>query len=661
MTSQRNHNRPRTRSAAICWLAVAALLPVALLGAQAQNPTRDTTAAAQKTVTGTASITGSVAVDDAQGRPLRRVTIALSSGVLRVPQNTVTDDAGRFVITGLPAGTYTLSATRAGFVPAFYGAKKPGKGPGVPIVIVDGQRLTGIDIKLLHGGVISGVVRAPNGQPASCDVQVLSVQTVNGQKRTQSVLSAALAAGDVTNLNGTATDDRGQYRIYGLPPGDYIVQARVTGATEARPVSAAEVQWAEQATSAGNGGAPASLPPAPPNAQGVTYAPIFFPGVTDSAAATGVTLGPGETREGLDFAMQFVPTAKISGVLLDPAGQPQQGAQISLRSAQADAGDLAALISGLLGGSSSARTGPDGAFTLNGVTPGRYTLSARASAPKPGAAPQTEQAAAMAEVMAMMPGGNGGTLWAAQDVVVDGRDQSGVTLALQEGKSVSGTIVYEGGTPPANRAQTRVMLANLPTGSSPNDVAASMFGGSTLIASAGADGTFSIKGVTPNKYRLSVLTSGMMVNPLAPPVPGAWVLKSAMLNGRDISDVPLEVSANDDVSGIVATFTDHPTELSGTVQDQAGKGLAGYPIIVFSTDRSYWAAGSRRVQQVRPSSDGTFKVVGLPAGEYFMAAVVDLEPNDLSDPAFLENLAANSFKITLADGEKKVQDVKLGG
>ena len=94
----------------------------------------------------------------------------------------------------------------------------------------------------------------------------------------------------------------------------------------------------------------------------------------------------------------------------------------------------------------------------------------------------------MAEVMAMMPGESGGTLWAAQDVAVDGRDLSGVTLSLQQGKSVSGTIVYEGGTPPANRAQTRIMLANLPTGSSPNDAVAALFGGSMLMATAGADG-----------------------------------------------------------------------------------------------------------------------------------------------------------------------------
>jgi hypothetical protein len=67
------------------------------------------------------------------------------------------------------------------------------------------------------------------------------------------------------------------------------------------------------------------------------------------------------------------------------------------------------------------------------------------------------------------------------------------------------------------------------------------------------------------------------------------------------------------------------------------------------------------VQQARPSTDGKYKLTGLPAGEYYVSAVTDLDPNDLADPVFLEQLAATSFKITLGDGEKKTTDLKLSG
>jgi hypothetical protein len=183
-----------------------------------------------------------------------------------------------------------------------------------------------------------------------------------------------------------------------------------------------------------------------------------------------------------------------------------------------------------------------------------------------------------------------------------------------------------------------------------------MLGG--LAVSQAPDSTFQLKGVTPDKYRVGVAPAGLL---LAAAAPAGWILKSAMLGGRDVSDVPFEVKPSQDVSGLLVTFTDRPTELSGTVIDQAGRAAPGFPIVVFSTDRTYWTIGSRRVQQARPSSDGKYKLSGLPPGEYFVSAVTDLDPNDLADPLFLEQLAAASFKISLADGEKKTTDLKLAG
>ena len=64
---------------------------------------------------------------------------------------------------------------------------------------------------------------------------------------------------------------------------------------------------------------------------------------------------------------------------------------------------------------------------------------------------------------------------------------------------------------------------------------------------------------------------------------------------------------------------------------------------------------------VAAASDGKFKLAGLPPGEYYMAAVTEFEYPDLSDPSFLEQFTAGAFKITLAEGEKKVQDIRMGG
>jgi hypothetical protein len=81
---------------------------------------------------------------------------------------------------------------------------------------------------------------------------------------------------------------------------------------------------------------------------------------------------------------------------------------------------------------------------------------------------------------------------------------------------------------------------------------------------------------------------------------------------------------------------------------------------VCTVDRTLWLPGARRIRSARPATDGSFAVTGLPAGEYAIAAVEDLEDSYLADPAFLARLLASAYTVTLADGERKRQDLKVG-
>jgi protocatechuate 3,4-dioxygenase beta subunit len=608
---------------------------------------RDVTAAP----TGTGVIAGTVVTDEPSPRPLRRVSVMLASGELRFPQTVVTDNAGRFAFANLAAGNYTIVGTKPTYVQGFYGAKRPGRGPGVPIAVLEGQQITNVTLKMMRGGVITGVVRGQNGQPApGFNVQVYQVDSTGGSRRLTPMPTSS------------TTDDRGVYRAFGLAPGDYLVQIMPMSAllsSEARLVAPAEVRWADQAGGRGAAGASGMTPgPAPPTpGQTVSYAPVYYPGTPDAASAATVTVASGEERSGVDLSIAFVPTARVTGSVLDPDGRPFQGAQLSVGPAGGPS-DFASLIL-FAGGRSGARSGADGAFSLGGVTPGQYTLTARAS-PRTGNAPAASPAEAMLAAARMLGGSTGtATWWASTDLTIEGRDVSDLVLRLQPGMTVSGKIEFD-----SSAAQTpdvtkmRLSLMTPPSGSSPFDLAATMLIGGTQ-ATIAADGTFTFRGVTPGKYRLSVSGMGMV---LGQAVTGSgWTLKSAMLNGRDIADVPVEIKPNEDATGLVVTVTDRPTEVSGAVIDQAGRPAPGFPIIVFSTDRAYWTVGSRRIQQARPSSDGKYKLTGLPAGEYYVCAVTDLDPTQLYDPAFLETLSGGSFKITLADGEKKTQDLKLAG
>ena len=644
------------RSAVRAMLVCAAVLGAAVPSAQGQGAARDAKTAGTP-AKGTAELSVLVTTDESNARPLRRVSVAIQAGEIDIPNIAVTDDDGRVVFRNLAAGNYLLTAMRSGYVRTFYGSKLPGRGPGIPVTVLDGQKVANVRIRLLRGGVITGTIRTAAGRPAlNQAVQAVMVKSASGDRR-----AVNLEGG----LGGATTDDRGVYRIFGLAPGDYIVLVPSTvigAADELRPMTTAELKWADSVVAGGIAAAPATgVPAAPASAAAVSYAPVYFPGTAVATDAGVITLGPNEERRGVDFGLQLVPTAQISGRLVDAGGRPQNGVGITLRPVRPDGLDLFSSLFNATG-----RTTTDGTFTIRGVKPGSYTLSVR-SKPQtddPSADPKAQQKVEIGQAFAAL--GLGGvsdaTHWASEDVTVQGRDITDMVLTLRPGMMVTGKIVYEATTKtaPTDVSKTGLVLMTAPTGTGMNDLVSSLGGATSTSPTITPEGAFTIRGVMPGRYRLN-LPFAMMPLPGMSAFTGGWTLKSVMANGRDIADEPIEIRAGVDVSNVVVTFTDQPSELSGTVLDGAGRVTPDFPIIVFSTDRAYWTLGSRRVQTARPSSDGRFKVTGLPAGEYFVCAVTMVDRTEVYDPAFLSQLTGVSFKITIKDGEKKTVDLKLGG
>ena len=138
------------------------------------------------------------------------------------------------------------------------------------------------------------------------------------------------------------------------------------------------------------------------------------------------------------------------------------------------------------------------------------------------------------------------------------------------------------------------------------------------------------------------------------------MLKSAVVNGRDVADVPLDAVPGQALTGMVVTFADRMAEVAGTLVDAGGQPVTRYAIVVFSTERSHWLPNSRRIRSTIPATDGRFSVVGLPAGEYAVAAAENVETSDLADPAFLAELLTSAHRITIGDGERKVQNLRVG-
>jgi hypothetical protein len=81
-------------------------------------------------------------------------------------------------------------------------------------------------------------------------------------------------------------------------------------------------------------------------------------------------------------------------------------------------------------------------------------------------------------------------------------------------------------------------------------------------------------------------------------------------------------------------------------------------VIVFPVD-PLLRSSPRRTLSTRPATDGRFSFADLPAGEYLVVAMTDVEPNEWQRPEFLNQVAPAGVKVTLGQGEKKVQDLRI--
>jgi protocatechuate 3,4-dioxygenase beta subunit len=608
-----------------------------------QPPRDPRDAGSQAPLVGKGIVSGVVVVAGS-GQPARRARVSLSTSEAAGSRTAMSDEQGRFTFGSLPPGRFNLSASKAGHINGAYGQRRPGR-PGTPIQLADGQRLQ-VQLQIWRGGVITGTVLDEHGEAIpGTSVRAFRYVLQSGQRTLQSA--------------GTGqTDDRGIYRIFGLQPGDYIVNAtpRNTGAaaeidrlqTEIRSMT--ERIQAQPAASAVDAQATrerieamrAMLPPGDEPASG--YAPVYYPGTTAAASAATIAVGPGEEKGGIDFQYQVVPVARIEGIVT--GAQLPQSVQISLVNTGFD-----------VPGANPGGTRPDqqGAFRLTNVPPGQYTLIARATinpnrdgGPAGRGGPLIGRGAVPAGRAGLPPGAQPTRLWAATDVTVDGRNITNVVLALQQGMSFSGRIAFDGAAPPpTDLSRVRVTLAPVAVPGTPGELLTPAAG------AADAEGRFTITSVVPGRYRLTASSAGTT----------GWYLGSTVVDGQDSLDFPIDVKPNQTVNGAVVTFVDRQTELTGVIVNQRAEPVLDYSLIIYPADSRFWTPQSRRIVSTRPATDGRFTFRNLPAGEYRLAPVLDPEPGSWFDPTFLQQLDSGATRVSLGEGEKKEQNlrVQVGG
>ncbi|HEV3139456.1 MAG TPA: carboxypeptidase regulatory-like domain-containing protein, partial [Vicinamibacterales bacterium] len=545
------------------------------------QPPRDTSAQNKETAPApTGSILGRVVAADT-GRPIKRARVMATASELPGGRGMLTDDKGTFELTEMPAGRYTVNVSKSGFVALSYGQRRPLQ-PGTPLQLADGQQLKGVDFSLPRGSVIAGQVLDEDGEPMpGVNVRVMRYQFQQGERR----LSQA----------GTGqTDDRGQFRVWGLMPGEYYVNALARNNNFGGRGAGQFLPAGPPGGRGGRGAAPvaaAAVAGSGDDEDSLAYAPTYYPGVAAIEEAKSVTVGLSQEVVAINFNLLLVRTARISGRVTNPDGSVVSNGNINLAT---DAGR------GQMGQNFGGRIGRDGAFSIANVPPGRYILRARSGNPG---------------------NGNGGDnnappLYGSAPVSVNGQDLESVTVQLAVGATLTGTIVFPpGGASLPDPTQVRVMAPPI----DPDTL-----GGPQPNGRVDKDARFTLQGVPAGEHliRANGNTRG-------------WTLRSVTIGGRDVTDTPIAVRSGQAIGDIVITFTDKVTEINGTLSNGQNAPASDYTVLAFPTDATMWRAQSRQIQTTRPDQTGQFRIRGLPPGDYFLVAVDPAEQGEWFDPTYL--------------------------
>ena len=343
------------------------------------------------------------------------------------------------------------------------------------------------------------------------------------------------------------------------------------------------------------------------------FAPTYFPGTSEISEARPINLKLGETTPEVTFQLAAVRTISVGGTLVGGDGQPVKQGTLMLMTR--DSLRLAAFTM------ARAISGPDGSFLFRNVPPGLYTVQAWGR-------PITAAGNLNASEFGSCP------------VAVAGPDVLGVIVNVARGASARGRLVFEAGNAPqAKPGQVRVAGRPVAFDTAP------MAGGPNPTE-MNDDGTFAIHNLAGSWVLRADIQSA------------EWALKSITLEGKDVTDTPIEFEGKD-VEGLEVTLTSRHGSIGGAVADANGRPVRSYSVVVFAADPLKWTFPSRFLSVGRPNQDGRFKVTGLPPENYLVLAVPTLQGAEWQDPDYLETLRPFAQAITLGEGDAKTVDLKL--
>jgi len=467
-----------------------------------------------------------------------------------------------------------------------------------------------VRISMSPGGTINGIVMGANGKPVSdAAVGVVRRAYRNGQPA-------------IDLVDGKTTDDRGAYRLYRLPPGEYYVVALASRATPAGVAAAA-------------------------SAKGEAAVNTFYPNALDAPSARPVTVNSGDELSGIDIqvrtSMMFSVTGHVTSAL--PAGSEIGAINGALRQPIAQIILLPRdpiVVPDVLRGPTAAPA--DGAFEIAGVPQGSYDLIARLPVAR-GWGPQN------APERATNPWAFGRTT-----VEVGGANVEGVNVVVHQGVDLSGRVTVDG-----NPAGVNLRVSLRPDDNTPdyNPYFETISNYATAIDQMGSF-TFPLLPEARYRFAFSVGAPGATgrgaAAPAQPavPLPATAYVADVLQNGISVYDSGLTI-ATEAVQPIEVIVKTDGGSVDGNVTGQDQKPASGKTVVLVPDQRRLNGALYRSGTS---DPQGHFTIARVPPGSYKIFAWESVTDHAWENPAFLQPFESRGVAIVVGPSAKTTMDVK---
>jgi hypothetical protein len=523
-----------------------------------------------ETKPGTATISGRVTL---KGEPARGVMIILD-GRNPFPSDTHsarTDENGRFSFTGVAAGRYSVHAFAPGYASttgtSYNGIEKS-------LNIAEGEKVENIDFEIRRGGVIAGRITDSHGRPVIEETITLSKLNRNNQPENYSIYTLS---------DMYLTDDRGVYRIYGLPAGRYLVS-----------VGYAQMRGVKRITSSRT-----------------IYSRVFYPNVINESEAKAIEVSESSEATNVDITgIDPKETRDISGRVVDVgSGKPVPDLEVAVVAISSDGRGL-----GISSGD-KVQSGPDGAFRMFGMMPGKYDLLV------PGV--EENKGYVSAEL---------------RTIDISEADATGIELKVRNGTaSISGVVVIEGTNDPKVLAKLSQIKVKADVGLADQSIWGYV---SSLSVEVNADGSFRISGLHAGKANIRASSQTDMR--------GITVARIER-NGTPALE-GIEIDAGEQVNGVRVVLLYGALTLRGAMKVVGGTLPAGYGFHAgaFRTDQNtqyrQWAPIDER---------GQFAFENLAPGEYEISVHPFPQGVVRFDPEFRDLVSSFKQKVVVASDNQQ--------